>query len=272
MLTHTVRGGDDVSLHVVETGNADGRPIFFVHGYSQSHRSWTRQFNSRLTERYRLVSMDNRGHGQSETPEDGYDRSDLWADDVRAVLDALELDDVVLVGWSYAGLVVLDYLDAYGTDRVAGVNLVSAISKMGTEAATALLDPGYIDLLPRLGSDDAEESVAALEAFLRRCVHAELSTADLQSMLGYNVVVPPRVRRSLRSRTVDHDDVLAALDVPALYVHGEHDAVVDVAAAEGNAERTPNARLSVYEDAGHTPFWESPGRYNRELDTFVSGL
>ncbi|WP_224333729.1 alpha/beta fold hydrolase [Haloprofundus halobius] len=272
MLTHTVRGGDDVALHVVETGNADGRPIFFVHGYSQSHRSWTRQYDSRLAERFRLVSMDNRGHGQSGKPEEGYDRSDLWAEDVRAVLDALELDDIVLVGWSYAGLVVLDYLDAYGTDRVAGVNLVSAISKMGTDAATALLNPGYVDLLPQLGSENAEESVDALEAFLRRCVHAELPTEELYSMLGYNVVVPPHVRRSLRSRTVDHDDVLAELDVPAIFVHGGHDAVVDVAAAEGNAERTPDARLSVYPDTGHTPFWEAPGRYNRELAEFVAAL
>ncbi|MFC6725770.1 alpha/beta fold hydrolase, partial [Halobium palmae] len=171
MRTHTVRGGDGVSLHVAETGDPDGRPILFVHGYSQSHRSWTRQFESSLADEFRLVAPDNRGHGLSEKPRGGYDRPDLWAAALRAVVETLDLDDVVLDGWSYAGLIVLDYLASHGTDQVAGVNLVSAISKMGTEAATALLDPGYVDLLPRLGSDDAEESVAALVEFLRRCVH-----------------------------------------------------------------------------------------------------
>ncbi|MFC4359456.1 alpha/beta fold hydrolase [Halobium salinum] len=271
MLSHTVRGGG-VELHVAETGNPDGRPVLFLHGYSQSHRSWTPQFDSGLADEFRLVAPDHRGHGRSEKPREGYDRSDLWAADVRAILDALDLDDVVLVGWSYAGLVALDYLDAHGTDRVAGVNLVGAISKMGTEAATALLGSAYVDLLPRLGSDDAEESVAALVDFLRLCVHGDLSDEDRYAMLGYNVVVPPHVRRSLRNRTVDHDDTLADLDVPVLFTHGEHDAVVDVEAAEGNAERTPDARLSTFPDAGHTPFWDNPGRYNRELRAFVESL
>lgn len=267
MRSHTVRGGGDVDLHVVETGPSDGEPVLFVHGLSQCRLSWTKQLESDLADDYRLVAFDNRGHGRSDKPRDEYGDSDRWAADVRSVIEALELEDVVLVAWSYAGLIALDYVDRYGTDRLAGLNVVDAISKIGTEEATALLDRGYLDLLPGMGSTDAEESVAALESFVRRCVHDELPPDDLYFMLGFNVVVPPHVRNALRDRTVVHDDALANLDVPVLVTHGAEDRIVTREGGEELAELPPEdlTSVSVYPDAGHTPFWESPERYDREL-------
>ena len=274
MRSHTVRGGGDVDLHVVETGPGDGEPVLLVHGLSQCRLSWTKQLDSDLADDYRLVAFDNRGHGRSDKPRDGYDESDRWAADVRSVVEALDLDDVVLVAWSYAGLIALDYVDRYGTDRLAGLNLVDAISKIGTEEATALLDPGYLDLLPGMGSTDAEESVAALDSFVRRCVHGDLPPRDRYLILGFNVVVPPHVRNALRDRTVVHDDVLANLDVPVLVTHGAEDRIVTREGGEALAELPPEdlTSVSVYPDAGHTPFWESPERYNRELRAFLADV
>lgn len=271
MKTRTVRGGDGVELHVEECGDPDGPAVVFLHGYSQSGLSWKRQFESPLTDEFRLVRVDSRGHGQSEKPRDAdaYADSSLWAADVRAVLDAVDAEAAVLVGWSYGCLPVLDYLAAHGTDRVAGVTFVGVVSGMGTEAATELLGPRYLDLFPDLVSRDAETSVDALETLVGICVYADLPPDERYFMLGYNVVVPPAARDGMRSRTLSHRDTLADLDVPVLFSHGEEDRVVRVEAVSVNADPVADARTSRYADVGHSPFWEAPDRFNRELAAFV---
>ena len=100
MKTHRVAGGGGVHLHVVETGNPQGRPILFIHGASQCWLQWNRQMNSSLAEEHRLVALDMRGHGLSDKPHDGYNDAKLWADDVNAVIQTLNLDHPVLSGWS----------------------------------------------------------------------------------------------------------------------------------------------------------------------------
>src|SRR5687767_8542453 len=86
MKHYNIAGGGGAQLHVVETGNAQGRPLLFIHGFSQCWLAWSRQMNSTLAEDYRIVAMDMRGHGLSDKPSDGYDDSKLWADDVNAVI------------------------------------------------------------------------------------------------------------------------------------------------------------------------------------------
>jgi pimeloyl-ACP methyl ester carboxylesterase len=267
METHTVRGGDGASIRVAEAGS--GRPILLVHGYSQSRMCWRKQFESDLTEEFRLVAPDARGHGESAKPRGAYDDSELWADDIRAVITELELDDAVLVGWSYGGLVVLDYLDHYGTDRLAGLGLVGAIASIGTERATARLGEEYVELVSGFVSTDVEESVRTMEAFVELCVEGELSPEDRYYMLGYNVAVPPHVRDSLRDRTVTHEGELETLDIPAWLVHGQSDSVIVPEASEEYLELLDDAELSRYPETGHSPFWERPERFNRELAAFA---
>lgn len=267
MESHTVCGGDSVMLHVDEVGT--GRPVLFIHGYSQSRLAWRKQLHSDLRNDMRLVAMDNRGHGRSEKPHNAYGNSRQWAEDVRSVLTALDLDDVVLVGWSYAGLIVLDYIERYGTDNVSAINLVGAVSAIGTDAATAVLDSGYIDLVSGFVSEDAEESVDTMRNFVQRCVHEDLPTEDFYYMLGYSVTVPPYVRDGLRDRTVTHDMELSELDVPVLLTHGEEDAVVNPEATRTHAELIENVETSFYPNTGHSPFWEKPTRFNSELREFV---
>jgi pimeloyl-ACP methyl ester carboxylesterase len=86
MKSHRIIGGGGTQLHVVETGNPNGRPILFIHGFSQCWRAWSRQLNSDLAEDHRLLAMDMRGHGLSDKPRDAYADSKLWADDVNANL------------------------------------------------------------------------------------------------------------------------------------------------------------------------------------------
>lgn len=269
---HDVTGGGGVALRAAATGAPGGRPILFVHGYTQSHLAWDRQLRSELADDYRLVAFDNRGHGASGKPDGAYDDPALWADDVKGVVEGLGLDDPVLVGWSYGGLILSDYLATHGTDGVAGLVFVGAISKLGTEDALAVIGEDFLELIDGFESTDAEGSVDALATFVDRCVQGELSPRERYRLLGYNAVVPPRVRTALHSRTITHDDDLRNADVPALLVHGEADGIVLPAAAEEHADLLPDAELSWYPEVGHSPFFEANERFNRELRAFVEGL
>src|SRR5690606_33616981 len=95
-------------------------PIVFIHGYSQSHECWDRQFaDAALLRDFHLIAFDLRGHGKSGKPlqADAYRDPQRWADDVRTVIEASCARPPCLVGWSYAGRVINDYVGATGTAR-----------------------------------------------------------------------------------------------------------------------------------------------------------
>jgi pimeloyl-ACP methyl ester carboxylesterase len=124
MKRHKVTGGGGIQLNLVETGNSRGRPILFIHGFSQCWLAWSRQLNSDLADGYRLVAMDMRGDGLSDKPREGYADSRLWADDVNAAIQALSLDHAIFCGWSYGPLVILDYMRHYGENRIVAVSIL----------------------------------------------------------------------------------------------------------------------------------------------------
>jgi non-heme chloroperoxidase len=197
MKHHKITAGGGIQLHLVETGNSNGRPIVFIHGFSQCWRAWGRQLNSDLADDHRLVAMDMRGHGLSDKPREGYSDSRLWADDVKAAITALRLDHPILCGWSYGPLLIFDYIRHYGEGDIGGVHMVGGISKLGSEEAASVITPELLNLLPGFFSTEVEESVRSLELLLRMCFAHKPSWEDLCLMLGYNVSVPPYVRQAL---------------------------------------------------------------------------
>lgn len=269
METYTVAGGDGTNLAVETTGPPASTPIIFIHGYSQSRLCWKRQFTSNLIDDFRLVRFDNRGHGDSDKPPNAYRDPGLWAADIQAVIDSLDQDHAILVGWSYGGLIMTDYLSVHGTDHVLGLNYVGAITEKGTDDAATFAGEKFVGLADGLESTDAEQSVEALSAFVELCTEEPLSPADHYFMLGYNARTPPRVRQALQARTADHEDTLHEIDVPVLLSHGDADPVVGIGAARKHAELLPDAELSIYEDGGHSPFWNRPERFNDELRAFA---
>src|SRR5712691_1209395 len=112
MPIHTITGGGGLQLAVHEYGQPHGKPILLIHGFSQCHLVWSKQYQSPLADEFRLVCIDNRGHGMSEKPTalEYYTQAELWADDVQAVITGLALRKPVLAGWSYGGFVINDYL------------------------------------------------------------------------------------------------------------------------------------------------------------------
>ena len=272
MKNHKIAGGGGVQLHVVEAGNPRGRPILFIHGTSQCWLQWSRQFNSELGEDHRLVALDLRGHGFSDKPRVGYDDSKLWADDVNAVIQGLNLDHPEISGWSYCPLVILDYIRHYGEDGIGGLHFVGAITKLGSEPAMSVLAPEFLNLVPELFSTDTEIGVQGLKGLLRLCFSQELSATELYLMLGYNVSVPPYVRQGLFSRSFDNDDLLPKIRKPVLITHGAADAIVKLAAVDQHQVAMPHAQVQLIENAGHAAFWDDAAAFNERLHAFSQSL
>lgn len=271
MKSHMVTGGGGIQLHLIETGNASGRSIVFIHGLSQCSLAWTRQLNSELAEKYRLVAMDMRGHGLSEKPREGYADSRLWADDVRAVIKALNLDHPILCGWSYGPLVILDYLRHYGEDGIRGVNFVGGVTKLGSDEAASVLTADFLGLIPGFFSADVEDSVRSLGSLLRLCFAEQLSSDDWYRMLGYSVSVPPYVRQALFSRAFDNDDLLLSLRKPVLITHGTADSVVKSTVIDQQMARIASAEIRMM-GTGHACFWDDAAGYNRCLSEFAEAV
>jgi non-heme chloroperoxidase len=268
MQHHTITGGGGTRLHVVETGDPRGPAILFLHGCSQSWLTWDRQLRSELARRYRLVAMDLRGHGSSERPRDGYDDSRLWAADVDAVIRELDLDRPVLCGWSYGPLVILDYIRHYGQERLGGIHFVGGITRLGSEAAAAVISAEFLALLPGLFSNDLGEGVRGVESLLHLCFSREPEASDLYTMLGFGVSVPPFVRQALLTRVVDNDDLLPAIVTPVLITHGALDAVVGQRVVTQHKTLLPHAQVNIMPDAGHAAFWDDAARFNQRLGAF----
>jgi non-heme chloroperoxidase len=267
-----ITGGGGARLHVVETGNPKGRPIVFIHGFSQSWLAWRRQMSSDLADDYRLIAMDIRGHGESEKPREAYSDRILWADDVNAVIRELHLEQPVLCGWSYGSLVILDYIRQYGENAIGGVSIVDGLTKLGSDAALSVLTPELLNLVPGFFATDVEESTRSLESLVRMCFVREPPVEDLYLMLGYNLAVPPHVRQALFSRSFDNDDLLRQIRKPVLVVHGAQDAVVKPSIVDQHQAGMTHAQVCVMSNAGHAPFWDDPVSFNQHLRAFCESL
>lgn len=267
---HEVHGGGGVRLHVREWGRADGPPIVFVHGWSQAQLCWARQTAGTLAHDFRLVAFDLRGHGMSERPASptSYADGGLWAEDLRAVLDALSLVRPVLVAWSYGGFVVGDYLHAFGDDAIAGIDLVGAAVVLGEDFTH--IGPGFLENAGDACAADLPTSIAAVRRFLARCTAQPLPDDERSAALCWNMVVAPEVRGALLARRIDHDAVLAEVAVPVLVTHGRADEIVLPSMAEHVLRVCPTARASWYDGVGHLPFLEAAGRFDGELAAFAA--
>lgn len=268
---HIVTGGNGLKLHVEETGPPVGPAILFIHGFSQSRVVWYKQLYSGLSQYFRLVSFDLRGHGLSEKPleREHYTNGRWWADDIAAIIRELRLEKTVLVGVSYGGYIICDYLRHYGEEDLAGLNFVGAATKMGTPEAFKMVGQEFQALFPGFFSSDIETGVEALSQLIRLCTYREMRPEDFYTSLGFNCAVPPFVRKNMFTRKLDNDDVLAGLKLPLMVTHGLEDKVILPNAAEHHLKIVPGAQPNLYEQTGHLPFVENPNRFNLGLATFA---
>jgi len=262
----SVKTPDGLTIAAQEWGNPNGPEILFIHGFAQSHMSWVRQVNSDLAKEFRIITYDLRGHGNSDKPlaKAPYDDNKAWADEVKAVMDAAGLKRPVLVGWSYAGRVISDYVTTHGPGRLAGINFVDASIKFFPEFVGENLKN-----IALMTSDDLATNIAATRAFVHGCFEKQPTADDFETMLAFNMMVLPVVRANLNGRPLDATEVMSKLKIPVLVTHGDKDRNSKIGTAQYTAKTIPGAKLSVYEGIGHAPFYEDATRFNAELATFV---
>jgi non-heme chloroperoxidase len=267
MKVHSVQGGGGLRLHVREWGKADGPPILFIHGLSQNHLCWDKQYESALADEFRLAAYDLRGHGMSEAPLEPkhYTDGKLWANDVAAIIDELRLDRPVLVGWSYGSFVICDYVRAHGQDRIGAIDFVAGAAKLGEAAFGTLIGPGFLDHFADATADDLPTNIRGMRGLVKAFAAKSLPADDVETLLCSSMVVPAQVRANLAAREIDFDDVLRVLKVPLLITQGRMDTIVLPAMAEHALATCPTAEASWYEGVGHVPHLEEPDRFNSEL-------
>jgi len=268
---HAVKGGGGLNLHVREWGNSDGAAILLIHGWSQNHLSWRKQYESSLAEDFRLVALDLRGHGMSEAPleAENYTDAQLWADDIDAIIEQLNLSRPVLVGWSYGGFIVSDYVRACGQSAIAGVNYVGAAVTLNEGAFGTLIGPGFLNNAEGAMAPDLPTNIEAMRNFLHDCLVKPIPQEDFEVALAFNVAVSAQVRAGLTTREINSDDILEAMTVPVLVTHGQEDIVILPTMGEHILNTCPSAKASWYEGVGHLPFMENPERFNQELAAFT---
>jgi non-heme chloroperoxidase len=272
MKIQTIKGTSGVKLHAREYGNSAGIPILLIHGWSQSHLCWSKQYESGLKDDARIVALDLRGHGMSDAPTelDQYTDGDKWADDITAVIDQLALDRPILVGWSYGGYIISDYVRRKGQGSIAAINFVDAAVVLSPTAFGSLIGPGFLENAPGACQNDLPTNIAAVRRFLRACIVKPVSQNDFEEFLASNMVVKPDVRSALLQRQLDFGSVIEGISVPVLVTHGRSDTVVLPAMADYILNHCKTAEVSWYDGVGHTPFLEEPMRFNSELKRFAT--
>ncbi len=259
---------DGVKICAQEWGNGNGPEILFIHGISQCHLSWLRQVRSNLAKSFRMITYDIRGHGGSDKPLDPvyYRENKRWANEVNTIIIGAGLKKPVLVGWSYGGRIVMDYLTYYGDSGLSGINFVDTVTK----TSPTCYGRGSKHLLG-FTSENLVENIQNTIAFLRCCTAEPLRPAEAELMIAYNMVVPPKIRQNMLGRPTPYEETLKRITVPVLITHGAKDQVVKPWMARYTASAVPKSQTSIYKGIGHSPFWENASRFNRELAAFVMG-
>jgi pimeloyl-ACP methyl ester carboxylesterase len=267
MASITVTSPDGVKLSAQEWGNPQGREILFLHGFNQCHLSWQRQYTDKaMAEKFRMVTFDLRGHGASDKPVymNAYRDDKIWGDDVAALMKHFGLKRPVLVGWSYAGRVMADYLRTHGAANIAALNFVAARSGSDPKLFGAARKH-----FAAMKSEDLAENIEGTRAFLRACFERQPSEEDFEFMMGFNMVVPAYARTGVLGRPGDTPDAIAKLTCPVLVTHGAKDQIILPGMGEFTKATVKGAKLSMYDGVGHAPFWEDAARFNKELAELV---
>jgi len=261
---------DGVGISAQDWGNASGPEIIFVHGMLQCHLSWSKQFDSPLALKFRLITYDFRGHGGSDKPVDPnyYNDSAKFAEELRAVMDAAGVRRPILVGWSFGTRIIADYLLKFGSAGLAGLNLVAPVMSPNPEH----FGPG-IKKLAKSRDADFATSISGIKEFLRACFVNQPARDEMETMLVYSASVPLEIRRSFGRSASDTETLQAlmrSLDVPVLISHGLEDQVILPELSRWLTAMIPTAELSLYQESGHAPFFEESARFNRELEAFAA--
>lgn len=265
-------------MPVVQCNGADlyyeeygaGQPLVFLHGAWTGIRFFQPQLEG-LSNEYRTMAFDFRGHGRSEKTDAGHSLPQ-YARDLHAFLDQRDLNDVVLVGWSLGALVSWEFVDQFGTDRVRALVDVDMEPSPGDWGS----GEGRYDAetLGSIHADVQQDHWRLVERAQEDLLKEPPSTELRRMMFDEMTRCPPPIKSAiiLDATLCDYRDVLPEVDVPAMVCAGADETWRSVASVERVAELLPDARFERFEESSHCLTIEEPERFSRVLVDFVGSL
>jgi non-heme chloroperoxidase len=262
-----------IEIHYEDHGSGD--PVVLIHGYPLNGNSWERQERELLANGYRVISYDRRGFGRSSQPTVGYDY-DTFAADLNALLEHLDLSDVVLVGFSMGTGEVTRYLGSYGSARVRKAALLGAIPPYLRKTED---NPEGVDgeVFEQIKAAIATDRYAWFKDFFDNFYNTDKLMPERISeqawQASFNVAAgasPFASYACVDTWLTDFRGDLAKIDVPVLVVHGTADRILPY---EATAARLPDliddVKLVAVEGGPHNIAWTHPDDVNEALLEFI---
>jgi non-heme chloroperoxidase len=261
----------DVRIYV-EVVNPEGdKTILFIHGWPLSHKQYEYQFNRLPAKGYRCIGIDLRGFGRSDKPWGGYNL-DRMSDDVRCVVETLQLQCFTLGGHSYGGAIAVRYMArhyGYGVSKLAlfGGAVPSVTQRPGfpyglpKEEVTKIVEETYSNrpnMLRGIG-----------DLFFFQYVSEPFAKWFFELGLAASGNATAKVAVSFRDESLFTD--LDQVNVPTLILHGIHDKICLPQLALAQKQGIKDAKLVWLQFSGHGLFYEQREQFNEELMTFIEG-
>ena len=268
-----IETSDKTTLFYNDWGS--GRPVVLIHGWPLDSDMWEYQSVFLASEGFRVIAYDRRGFGRSSQPWSGYDYN-TFADDLKSVLDQLDLHDVTLVGFSMGGGEVARYMGRHGGNRVSKAVLLAAVTPflLRTDMNPDGVDRSVFDAMDEGLRADRPHFLANFgkkffgAGMLNFTVTNEIQQwALMMAMLGSPKATIDCVRAFSET---DFRRDLEHIKVPTLVIHGDSDSVVPLAkSGHLAAGLITGAELKVYEGAPHALFFTEKDRLNGDLLDFI---
>lgn len=272
-LKTTSTNGEEINLHYQDLGT--GTPVILVHGWPLDHQMWDYQTTALTDAGFRVISYDRRGFGKSDKPLTGYDY-DTLADDLKALIDELGLENAILAGFSMGGGEVVRYFSKHGGKGISKAVLISSI------APYMLQTPDNPDGVPQ---EKIDEITAGLiddrpgflgtfakqfygQGLLNKPVSSERLATDLN--IAMQATLKSTLDCAAAFSSTDLRSEMSSVTVPTLIIHGDEDQTVPIKATGAQAAQLlPHAEYKVYEGEPHGLFITAKDRLNADLIDFI---
>ncbi len=270
---NTITTKDRTQIYFKDWGS--GRPVVFSHGWPLCADAWDAQMLFLVQHGYRVIAHDRRGHGRSSQPSQGNDM-DTYADDLAALMDALDLREATLVGHSTGGGEVAHYIGRHGTKRVSKAVLIGAVPPQMVKSPS---NPGGLpmDVFDGIRKNVAEnrsqfykDLAVPFFGFNRAGAKASQGTIDAFWAQGMMGGVYGQYLCVKEFSEVDYTEDLKKIDVPTLILHGDDDQIVPIDdSARLSAKIVKHAQLKIIPGGAHGMCVVDAERINAELLAFL---
>lgn len=254
----------------------EGKPVVLIHGWPLSKEMWEYQLEPLVNAGFRVIKYDRRGFGKSDKPWDGYDYNSMTAD-LKNLLDALDLQDVTLVGFSMGAGEVARYFGNYGNERVSKAVIISGVTPYMLKSKN---NPNGVpqEVFDEMMEKMTNDRIGFLDEFGKQFFGIGVFNHPVSAPLldYYRMLGSLASGRSTREcakafASTDFREDLPKINVPTLIIHGVGDKTVPIeSSADRTAEKIPQNIYIRYDDAPHGLFYTHKDRLNVDLAEFIS--